>query len=569
VARKLPTPIARTGAGIATEQDRNLHQSLGTLALTSITLTGVIGSGWLFAAYDAAKVAGPASLVSWVIAAFATLLVALVFIDLSVRNPLTGGNVRWPQMASGPLVGAVIGWAIFLQAIFAVPSEATALAQYADGWMPGLVANESLTWPGKAVACAVLAIFSAVNLVGIRLVAQVNNFVTALKLIVPVLAAILLLASGFDTANYEAGGGFAPAGFSAALTAVIGSGMIYSFTGINAAAVLSGEARNAQRTVPRATFIALAFSFALYFALQLAVLFATPTGLLGTGWQGLNLQSPLAQLAQFIGLMWLSWLLLADAVFSPAGTMLISAGVKARYTYGAAQNGVLPATFATVHRRSGIPRRALLLNFVFGVLVIVVFGSWDSIASALSFFYGLSYAAVSVAACVFYATKPGPGWLGRWTPVVGAASFVTSGLILYWSTWQQVYIAMPLLLLGLGAYLWRVRRGLVDGGRATLTWGGGLWLVALLLVATAISYLGTFGGIGVIPAPADSLLIAVLYLYGWKVGCNAGIREQGAPGLPGRGSGDDPNRDPAALALDQPAPGPAMAPAEAVQAARP
>src|SRR5262249_52718758 len=156
--------------------------------------------------------------------------------------------------------------------------------------------------------------------------------------------------------------------------------------------------------------------------------FTLPTGLLGTGWRGINLTSPLAQLASLIGMGWLSWLLLADAAFSPTGSILISASVKGRYTYGAAQNGILPRFFAAVHERTGIPRRALMLNLTIGVVIVLALGNWSDIASSLSFYYGLSYAAVSVAVTVLYAAggRSG-GWLGRWSLPVGASSFVLSG----------------------------------------------------------------------------------------------------------------------------------------------
>lgn len=513
--------IQPPAASVAPAEDRRLRKALGTGSLTAMTLSSVIGSGWLFAAYNAAKLAGPAALLSWFITGVATLLVSLVFIDLAFRAPLTGGNVRWPQLASGPLVGAVVGWAVFLQAVYAGPSESTALAQYAAKWVPGLIEHETLTPIGRAVAVMLLGVFCVVNLFGVRAIARANNVVTAVKVAVPTLTVVLLLASGFDTQNHPAGGGFAPYGWSAALTAVVGSGLIYSFTGINAAAVLSGEATDARRTVPRATLIALGFSFALYVGLQLAMLFTLPTGLLGSGWRGVNLNSPLADLAGLIGLTWLSWLLMADAVFSPAGSMLVSAGVKGRYSYGAAQNGILPRFFAAVHERSGIPRRALLLNFTAGSVIILLFGNWKSIASSLSFYYGLSYAAVSIAICILHAIAPADGWLGRWSQPVGFASFVLSGLILYWSTWQRVRVAVPLLLIGFLIYLWRTRQAPRTLGFDTRR--GGLWMLGWMLSLAVLSYLGSFGGADLITNPADSIMVALFCTFSWRFGKISGL----------------------------------------------
>ncbi|WP_433190247.1 APC family permease [Actinoallomurus sp. CA-150999] len=508
-------------SGVSPRDDQRLHRSLGTLSLTAITFSSVIGSGWLFAAYKASKLAGPAALISWVVAGLATLLIALVYIDLSFRRPLSGGNVRWPQLASGPLVGTVIGWAVFLQAAYAGPSEATAVAQYSGRWLPWLVSGEALTVPGRLCAAVLLIAVFALNMIGIGFVARVNNAVTAVKFIVPALTVVLLLASGFDTKNYAAGGGFAPNGFAASLTAIVGAGLIYSFTGINAAAVLSGEARDPRRTVPRATLTALAVSFVIYLGLQLSMLFTLPTGLLGTGWRGINLTSPLAQLASLIGMGWLSWLLLADAAFSPTGSILISASVKGRYTYGAAQNGILPRFFAAVHERTGIPRRALMLNLTIGVVIVLALGNWSDIASSLSFYYGLSYAAVSVAVTVLYAAGDrSGGWLGRWSLPVGASSFVLSGLILYWSGWERVRVAAPLLLIGLVVYAFQ---GIGRTSRTRLSYRTGAWLIVFLCGLGLVSFLGSFEGRDVIAAPYDSLLVGLASLVIWRAAYRSGL----------------------------------------------
>ncbi|MEU8148314.1 APC family permease [Nonomuraea sp. NPDC048901] len=507
----------QTPSGVSPGEDLRLRRGLGTISLSLITFSSVIGSGWLLAPYTAAKAAGPAAFLSWTIASVATALVSLAFIDLAFRHPMSGGNVRWPQLASGPLVGNVVGWAVFLQAVSAGPSESTAVVQYAAKWLPWVMSGESLSWAGRLIAAGLLVFFCTLNLFGIKLLAKVNNVVATIKVVIPVLTVILLLASGFDTTNVAVGGGIAPYGVSAALTAVVGGGLVYSFTGINAAAVMSGEAKDPRRTVPRATLIVLAGTIVLYMGLQAVMIFSLPNGLLGSGWHGINLNSPLASLATLLGLSWFATVLLADAIFSPSGSLLIGIGVKGRYTYGAAQNGLLPAALTKVDSRFGIPRRALLLNVGVGSVIVLTFGNWKSIASSLSFYYGLSYAAVSVAVTVLAATTPlEKGWLRRWAIPVGFASFVLSGLILYWSTWEKIRVAVPLLLIGFLIYLVRTARVRAAGG----------WLVGFLLMLAVLSALGSFGGAGVVAAPYDSILVGVLSAGIWSLAHRSGLRHQ-------------------------------------------
>ncbi len=515
-------PDGDSSGTVSAADDRRLRRALGTPSLAMLTFSSVIGSGWLLSPYTVAKAAGPAALLTWVIGGLATLLVCLVFIDLAFRNPMSGGNVRWPRMASGPLVGIAVSWAILLQAIFAGPSESTAVAQYLGRWVPGLVNEDSLSWTGRLLAAGLLLVFCTASFFGVVFITRINNVVTTIKLVVPAVTVILLLASGFDTDNYRIGGGFAPYGISSALSAVVGGGVVYAFTGINGAAVLSGEAKDPRKSVPRATLLVWGGSLLLFLALQAAMIFSPPSGLLGSGWHGLNLSSPLAQLAGLLGMGWLSTVLIIDAVFSPSGSMLMGTSIKARYTYGAAQNGLLPSVFTRVNRRWGVPWTALLLNTVVGAVVILGFGSWESIASSLSFFYGLSYAVVSVASTVLYRSDgPGSGWLGRWSMPIGFTSFVLSGLILYWSGWTKVRIALPMLLIGFVIYLVRRR---VHRGSEPVSAMQGFWLIGWLLLLGSFSFLGAFDGIEVVSAPWDTVLATAISAGTWWLAHRSGVQ---------------------------------------------
>ncbi|MET9292510.1 APC family permease [Streptomyces sp. NPDC003077] len=519
-----------------TSNDALLRRKLGGLSLAAITFSNMLGSGWLFAAYYAAKLAGPLSLLSWVIAGIATSLIAVVFVELGLTRPLSGGNVRWPHLASGPFVGALVGWIAFLQVAIGAPSEAAGLLQYGQRWWPGLFDGEELNGLGLLVAVAVMVGFAAVNYFGVTLLARVNNAITVGKVLIPFVTVALFIAAGFDTANLSETAGFAPYGTASALSAVIGGGLIYAFGGIHSAATLSGEARDPRRDVARGTFLGFGLAFVLYLGLQAALIGAVPQSLLGDGWQGLNFHSPFAQLAVLVNLTWLSWLLLADAVVSPAGSLFVGIGINTRVTYGLAQNGVFPPAVGTVHPRSGIPRRALALNIAVAAVCLLLFGSWHALVSALGVFFAVGYAAISVAVMVFRRTDGARPW-ARGLPVIAPASFVISVLITYWSGWQQMRTAIVLFLLALPLYALRAatRRDRL-GLRAVRH---GLWLCYLMLFVAAVSYVGSFGGHGLLAAPWDSLLVGAAALGFYHYGVRAGLawqRERAAA----PGPGDEP-----------------------------
>ena len=514
-SRPAPPPSGRAS-------DALLQRKLGTFSVATLTY-GMVGSGWLFASYYAAQAAGPLSLVSWLIAGGATALVALVFIELGIARPLSGGPVRWPQLSGGPFLGALVGWTLLLQAAVGTPSEAAGLLQYGAQWWPQLYHGDSLTAAGLVVAIAVMAAFTGLGFLGVRTFATINNITTVVKFVVPALTIVLLIGSGFDHTNLTGHGGFTPYGFSAALPAIIGGGLIYCFGGINSAATMAGEVANPRRTLPRGIFLGFGTAFCVYFGLQLALLGAVPHGQLLHGWQGVNFHSPFAQLAMLLNLGWLSWMILADAVYSPAISLFAGITQQGRNTYGLATNHALPSTLAHVHRRSGIPRRAMLLNIVVGTIALLAFRNWHSLVSALGMFFAISYAVASVAVMVFRtADRETRAPVIPGMRIIAPISFVISALITYWSGWPEARMAIGLFALALPLYgvllLLDRRHHSIAGLRA------GLWFFVFMMFIGAMSYLGSFSGRDLVGAPWDSLIVAAGALVAYAVGLRVGVR---------------------------------------------
>src|SRR5690242_21277521 len=98
-------------------RSHDLQRSIGFWGLLFVSLGSIIGSGWLLGALGAAVAAGPASLISWVLAAFLLTLLALVHAELGAAYPVAGGTARFPYFAFGALAGFTAGWAAWLQAV--------------------------------------------------------------------------------------------------------------------------------------------------------------------------------------------------------------------------------------------------------------------------------------------------------------------------------------------------------------------------------------------------------------------------------------------------------------------
>ncbi|MEW1659926.1 APC family permease [Streptomyces sp. NPDC093707] len=509
-----------------------MRRDLGFWGLTGIGFSNIVGSGWLFAAMYAAQVAGPASLLSWVGAGLLCGLVALVMIELGASRPEGGGTVRWPLLANGRLVGTVVGWSVLLS-VGGTAAEISAIMQYTAHYLPGLYNGHTLTVSGLALAAGLTVLLTALNWFAVRLFARLNTLVSIFKIGVPIVTVIALIASGWHAGRLTDHGGFAPYGYVACLTALAGGGIVYSVNGFQAPMDFSGEARNPRRTLPWAVLAGIGLALVMYLALQVAYLFTVPESLLGSGWKGVSFDSPFGQLALILNLHWLSHLLYADAVLSPGGSAYVGVAIDARHTYALAKNGTIPRYFMEVDEGSGMPRRALVINLIVIVLFLLPFGGWQDIVSVMGDMYLLVYSASAVAVAVFR-TEAGGGTAG-WVPGlhwIAPLSFVVASEFVYWSGWQHLRLALPLVLAGLLLFL-AMRR---PGARVAESDGAGprrplaaelatgAWLVVYLLVLTAVSWLGTFKGSGHLPAPYDSLVVAAFALgvFFWAVRSGVG-----------------------------------------------
>jgi amino acid transporter len=173
-AGRVPRAPARPG----------LRREIGFIGLLWASGGSIIGSGWLFGAQGALAAAGPAAIISWVIGAVAILLLALVHAELGAMYPVAGGTARFPHYAFGGAVGASFGWFSWLQAATVAPIEVMAVIQYgqhysfASSWMKLSHGQHVLTATGVAAAVVLMALFTAINFLGVRRLANTNSTAT-------------------------------------------------------------------------------------------------------------------------------------------------------------------------------------------------------------------------------------------------------------------------------------------------------------------------------------------------------------------------------------------------------
>ncbi|MFJ3219003.1 APC family permease [Kitasatospora sp. NPDC086801] len=508
-----------------TASHQNYRRSLGTISLTAVGLGSIIGSGWLFGAERAARLAGPASILAWVIGAAVALTIALTYSELGSMFPKAGGMVRYGQYSHGSLAGYLAAWANWIAIVSVIPGEATASVQYMSswhfGWAQGLYNGKELTLSGVALASVLLVGYFVLNWFAITMFAKTNTAITVFKVIVPTLTAGALLFAHFDTAHFTDHGGFAPNGWSAVFTAVAVSGIVWAFNGFQSPLNLAGEARNPGKSLPKAVIGSILIALVIYVALQIAFIGAIPAADLSNGWSNLAYTSPLADLAMVWGLNWLALLLYADAFVSPSGTGMIYAATTSRMIHGVQENGHLPKIFGKVDAKTGIPRPALVLNLVVAFLFLAVFRGWGSLAEIVSVATVISYVTGPVAVMALRRLAPDlprPVRL-RAMPVIAPVAMVFGSLVLYWARWPLTGKVILLMAAGLPIWAWYELRKPWAELRPHVK--AGAWMVAYLFVMAGVSWAGStdFGGQGYLPEGWDLLVVAAIALafYRWGV----------------------------------------------------
>jgi hypothetical protein len=123
---------------------------------------------------------------------------------------------RFPYTIFGALGGFTGGWMAWIQAVTIAPIEVEATLGYINSRYPGLHlinANGTLDSKGIAIGAGFLLVFTIINILGVRWLAETNTIATYWKIAIPTITIVALLFAVFRTGNFSAGGGFAPYGF--------------------------------------------------------------------------------------------------------------------------------------------------------------------------------------------------------------------------------------------------------------------------------------------------------------------------------------------------------------------
>lgn len=453
------------------QSDRQLRKTMSFTQLLFMSMGAIIGSGWLLATLAAGSVSGPAAIASWAIGGVFIIFIALTYAEISGMLPRTGGIVRYPVLTHGSYTGWLIGWTYWLSAISVPAIEAEAVVTYVSsqtksGTLTKVASGVTeLKWPlGILFAIGLMLLFWVVNFFGVRLLSEVNRWVTWWKLIIPTITFIFLF-TVLRGANFHSFGGFTPLGTSSIFEAMSTSGIIFAYLGFRQALEYAGEARNPQRDVPLATIASVVIAMLVYIGLQVAFIGALRWGNAGVhpgNWAGLATskwaQAPLYDALKAAGVGWLAsyaYVLLVDGGISPSGTGWIYLGTATRTNYGLSVHRMAPKSLQSMNRFR-VPWVSTIVALVIGCLFLVPEPSWYKLVSFITSTTALTYIMGGVGLPVFRKYAPGLrrpfrlAWAQFWAPI----SFLAAMLIVYFSGFSTLITVYAAVFVGLPLFVW-------------------------------------------------------------------------------------------------------------------
>lgn len=379
----------------------SLRRELTIFSATALVVANMIGTGIFTTTGFLAADLGRSSLVLgvWIAGGVVALAGCLVYAELAVNLPRSGGEYVYLREAWGPTWGFLSGWVSFF-AGFSAPIAAGALAfsaflsYFFPSLSPAAPGRLQFHWVhfgnGQLLAVGVVTAFALINIGGLGAAAKLQNLLTGLKLLV--LAGFLALTfsvgrgdwNHFALSTARTSSSNLALQFPVALIFVM-----FAYSGWNAATYVAEETQAPQRTLPLALVSGTLIVIVLYLACNVAFIYALPLealkGVLPVGAEAARSLFPGRGGAIFSGMM-------AAALLSCISAMVI---VGPRVYYAMAQDGCFFASAARVHWRWQTPFVAVIFQTVAAVLMILT-GTFEALIYYIGFMLVL-FAAVATA----------------------------------------------------------------------------------------------------------------------------------------------------------------------------
>ncbi|MDI6105536.1 amino acid permease [Actinoplanes sp. NEAU-A12] len=349
------------------EEGTQLKKAVSANQLTAMGVGAIIGTGIFVVIGEGSAIAGPAVILSFVLAAVACAFSALSYAELASSIPVSGSAYTYTYATLGELVAWIIGWDLILEYGVSVAAIAVGWGGNLNAFLDaafGFALPEAISSSpedGGVFNLPAVFIVLAITLLLVRGVTEsvkANLIMVVIKLAVLVFFIVVAFVN-FGTGNFTP---FAPDGVDGVTAAA--AIIFFAYIGFDAVSTGSEEARNPSRDLPLAIIGSLVICTIFYVLTVVgAIGIATPEQMSAS-------DAPLAAaLDQGAGLTWAAAILALGAVVAITSVVLVIFYGQTRIFFAMCRDGLLPRRLATVNQRYGTPAR---LTVVLGILIAIL-----------------------------------------------------------------------------------------------------------------------------------------------------------------------------------------------------
>lgn len=385
-------------------QETKLRRCLSTLDLTLLGIGCTLGAGVYVVTGEVARLqAGPAIVLSFTIAAIASILSGLCYAEFGARVPKAGSAYIYSYVTIGELCAFVIGWNLVLEYIVGASSVARAWSAFFDSLSDNRIRNFTLSHVGKInvpwmseypdfLAFAFIIVITLILISGAKQSSFLNWVFTSINL------SVILFVTVGDLVFAEAKNwdNFMPYGFGGVMTGA--ATCFYAFVGFDAVATCGEECNTPSKSIPRAIIGSLSICFLAYAGVSIALTLMIP-------YHDLAPNTALATAFEHKGLTFGKYVVSVGAIFGLSSSALGGLFPLPRILYAMGSDGVIFSFFTRVNERTGTPIISCIFSgLITGILALIL--DLVSLVEMLSIGTLLAYTIVSL--CVLLLRyKPG------------------------------------------------------------------------------------------------------------------------------------------------------------------
>ncbi|KUN90310.1 amino acid permease [Streptomyces bungoensis] len=453
-APRIKSPAALIAESGADREGHGLRRTMGLFQLICFGVGAIVGTGIFVGLSDSVAQAGPAVVVSFVLAAITCVFTAFSFAELGGAIPVSGSSYSFAYAGLGESTAFLVGWCLLLEYGVSISAVAVGWSQYVNELLhslTGLQLPQALSaGPGDGgiinlPAVIVIAMASVLLVRGVRESARATAVMAAVKLVI-LLAFCAVGYSAFKDGNLTP---FSPAGLGG-----IGAGTtaaFFSYIGFDAITTAGEEAKNPRRDIPVAIMVCMGIVTLLYCAVALAAI-----GAIG-GRQVAGRPAALSYVVNEVtGSAVGGGVIAFGAVIAIASVVLAVMYGQTRILMSMSRDGLIPRVFEKVSPRTSTPvAGTLIVAVVFAVPA--AFASLDAVMNLCTVGTLAIMAVVNIAVIALRRREPGLNRSFR-APLYPVGPLLGVGFCLYlmyetgWRTWIQFAVFLAVGLLVYAAY---------------------------------------------------------------------------------------------------------------------